>query len=108
MSKNMETSIEKMRDVVGVYDDQSKTIYLSDKWKGRTPAELSILVHEMVHHLQNEAGLHYECTAAREKLAYEAQNKWLGLFGHDLESEFEINGLAVLVSTSCAMASGLH
>ncbi len=50
--QEMETSIEKMRDVVGVYNDESKTIYLSDKWKGRTPAELSILVHEIVHHLQ--------------------------------------------------------
>src|SRR5260221_11569978 len=29
--------------------------------KGRTPAELSILVHEMVHHFQNVLGLKHEC-----------------------------------------------
>ncbi len=97
-----------MRETVAVYNDQTKTIYLSDKWTGHTPAELSVLVHEMVHHLQNEAGTKYECAAEREKLAYEAQEKWLSLFGRNLEGEFNINGLALLVSTSCAMAMGLQ
>ena len=106
--EGQEASVEKMRGVVAVYNDQTKTIYLSDKWAGRTPAELSVLVHELVHHLQNEASVTYECPAEREKLAYEAQDKWLGLFGRNLEREFEINGLALLISTSCAMAMGLH
>ena len=103
-----ESSFERMRDVVSIYNDLTKTIYLSDRWTGRTPAELSILVHEMVHHLQNQAGAKYECSAEREKLAYEVQDKWLGLFGRSLEREFNINGLALLISTSCAMAMGLH
>ena len=103
-----ESSFEKRRDVVALYNDQTRTIYLSDKWAGTTPAELSVLVHEMVHHLQNEAGTAYECPAERERLAYEAQDNWLHLFGRNLEAEFEINGLALLVSTSCAMAIGLH
>lgn len=106
--QNQEASNEKMRDVVAIYNDRTNTIHLSDKWAGRTPAELSVLVHEMVHHLQNKAGIVYECPAEREKLAYEAQDKWLGLFGRTLESEFEINGLALLISTSCAMGMGLH
>jgi hypothetical protein len=106
--QEQESSFEKRRDIVALYDDQTKTIYLSDKWTGRRPAELSVLVHEMVHHLQNEAGTTYECAAEREKLAYELQDKWLGLFGRNLESEFEINGLALLISTSCALAMGLY
>ena len=106
--EGQETSFERMRHVVALYNDQTKTIYLSNRWAGRTPGELSVLVHELVHHLQNEAGLTYECPAEREKLAYEAQDKWLGLFGRSLEREFEINGLALLISTSCAMAIGLH
>ena len=104
--EDQESSVERMRDVVAVYNDQTRTIYLSDKWAGRTPAELSVVVHEMVHHLQNAAGITYECPAAREKLAYEAQDKWLGLFGRSIESEFQINGLALLISTSCAMTEG--
>jgi hypothetical protein len=62
----------------------------------------------MVHHLQNESGATFECPAGREKLAYEVQNNWLSLFGRDLEGELEIDGLTLWVSTSCAMASGLH
>jgi len=106
--QEQESSFEKRRDVVALYNDHTKTIYLSDKWTGTTPSELSVLVHEMVHHLQNEAGTTYDCPAEREKLAYEAQDKWLHLFGRNLEAEFEINGLALLVSTSCAMAMGLY
>jgi Domain of unknown function (DUF6647) len=96
------------RDIIGIYNDQTNTIYLLDEWTGRTPAELSVLVHEMVHHLQSKARTRYECPAEREKLAYEAQDKWLGLFGRTLENDFHLDGLTLLVRTSCAMATGLH
>jgi hypothetical protein len=43
------------REAVAVYDDLTKTIFLPHSWKGETPADLSVLVHEMVHHLQNNA-----------------------------------------------------
>lgn len=92
---------EQVRQVVAVYNDHDKTIYLPNGWTGRTPAELSMLVHEMVHHLQNAAGLKYECPQAREKLAYEAQSKWLDLFSLNLENELDIDPLALIVSTQC-------
>jgi hypothetical protein len=88
-------------DVVAVYSDSTQTIYLAEGWSGGTPAELSVLVHEMVHHLQNVGGLKYQCPQEREKLAYMAQDLWLGLFGHSLERDFELDGLSVLVKTSC-------
>jgi hypothetical protein len=87
--------------IVAFYDDQAKSIYLSDQWNGRTASELSVLVHEMVHHLQNVSGLHYACAAAREKLAYEAQEKWLGLFGRNLASEFAIDAMTLKLRTEC-------
>lgn len=74
---------------------------------GTCACRIVALVHEMVHHLQNQAGITYECSAEREKQACEAQDKWLSLFGPSLESEFQINGLALLISTSCVMAVGL-
>jgi hypothetical protein len=89
------------QDLVAVYDDTRRTIYLPEGWTGETPAEVSVLVHEMVHHLQNLAGLKYDCPQAREKLAYEAQNRWLKLFGEDLETAFEIDGMTLLVRTRC-------
>lgn len=89
------------RQVLAVYDDAARRIVLDDAWTGRSAQELSILVHEMVHHLQNVAGRHYPCPAAREKLAYEAQERWLGLFGLSLAAAFEVDPMTLKVSTAC-------
>lgn len=89
------------RDVVAVYHDTKATIYLADGWTGKAPAELSVLVHEMVHHLQKVGGLKYECPAAREELAYAAQDTWLGLFDRTLLDEFDIDRATLKLTTSC-------
>lgn len=89
------------REVVAIYNDVTKTIFLPETWSGTTPAEISVLVHEMVHHLQNLAGLKYDCPAAREKPAYLAQDKWLQLYGLDLENEFQIDKFTLVVSSAC-------
>lgn len=89
------------REVVAVYDERRNRILLQQDWAGQTPAELSVIVHEMVHHLQKAAGLKYECPAQREALAYEAQAKWLELFGLTLESEFQIDAFTLKISTAC-------
>jgi hypothetical protein len=89
------------RDVDALYDDSTRTIYLPEGWTGRTPAEISVLVHEMVHHLQNVAGLKYDCPQARERLAYAAQNQWLAQSGRNLIDEFKLDALTVLLRTKC-------
>jgi hypothetical protein len=89
------------REVVAVYDSRSETIYLSDGWRGETPAEVSVLVHEMVHHLQHRAGLKFACPQEREALAYKAQSAWLAMSGTDLATEFELDGFTLLVKTRC-------
>jgi hypothetical protein len=88
-------------EVVAVYDDRTRVIYLPDGWSGTTPAEISILVHEMVHHLQNVSGMTHACPAAREQLAYEAQERWLALFGLSLSGEFELDPMTLKVATGC-------
>ncbi len=89
------------REVVAVYDARRTRILLPQGWNGQTPAEVSVVVHEMVHHLQNKSGLKYACVGEREKLAYEAQEKWLSLFGQSLEKEFEIDAFTLKMSTTC-------
>ena len=98
---NGHSSAASRSDVVAVYSDATQTIYLPEGWTGRTPAELSVLVHEMVHHVQNVGGLKYQCPQEREKLAYLAQERWLGLFGHNLEADFELDAFSLLVKTRC-------
>ena len=87
--------------VEAFYDDATRTIYLPKGWTGKSPAELSVLVHEVVHHVQNVAGLPYACAEEREKLAYAAQRKWLALFGRNLMKEFRLDPMTLLVRTSC-------
>lgn len=88
-------------DIVAVYSEESRTITLEDTWTGVSPAELSVLVHEMVHHLQAVSELKYECAGARERLAYEAQEKSLGHFGRSIEAEFGIDQFTLKVLTTC-------
>lgn len=89
------------RGVVAFYHDMTRTIHLPAGWIGATPAEMSVLVHEMVHHLQNMAGLRYACPQEREALAFAAQERWLGLLGTSLAREFGLTPMSVLVKTRC-------
>ena len=83
------------------YDDRSRTIYLREEWAGTTPADVSLLVHELTHHVQNVAGLTYDCPEAREAPAYRAQARWLELFGKNLADEFGLDAMTILLRTSC-------
>jgi hypothetical protein len=92
---------ENRPEVLAVYDEVKQIIYMADSWTGRSPAELSVLAHEMVHHLQNVSGIKYACPAAREEVAYAAQDRWLNLFGLNLINEFNFDLMALKVSTVC-------
>lgn len=89
------------RSVVAVYDSTRQVIYLPEGWTGASPAEQSVLVHEMVHHLQQRAGARFNCPEEREKLAYEAQELWLAQFGTTLEQEFDLDPFTRLVLVNC-------
>ena len=93
---------DKSRKAVALYDAEKRTIYLADTWTGKTPADLSVLVHEMVHHLHYSGRLRFECPAQREVMAYKAQEQWLGQFGRSLATEFDIDPFTLKISTSCA------
>jgi hypothetical protein len=88
-------------DTIAIYDDATRTIYLPEGWTGGTAGELSILVHEMVHHFQNVLALKHECPQEREKLAYLAQERWLGLFGHSLADDFALDPFSLFAKTTC-------
>ena len=88
-------------EIVAVYDDEDRMIYLPESWSGQTAAEQSIVIHELVHHLQNLAGVRYGCPEERERAAYEAQERWLRSFGANLETEFGIDPFTLLVRTHC-------
>ena len=88
-------------DVVSVYNIETHTIYMRDDWKGTTPADVSVLVHEMVHHLQTLARLKFACPQEREQMAFRAQQRWLSAFDTDLEREFDLDAFTLLVNSRC-------
>lgn len=90
-----------LQAVHAVYDDDKRTIYLPEDWEGDTPAETSVLVHELVHHLQNVARLKFSCPQERESIAYHAQMRWLELFGKNPGDELGIDAFDILVRTRC-------
>ena len=85
--------------LLGLYDAHTKTIVLRDDWDSRNPSRCFGLVHELVHYLQDRASLSYECAGQREALAYDAQQRWLKLFGLDLQSAFQLDPLTLKVRT---------
>ena len=86
------------RQDMGAYDDAANTIYLPEGWTGKTPAEVSILIHQMVYHVQKLAGRKYECSWERERLAYAAQERWLRLHDSNLWDTFAIDRTIFLLS----------
>lgn len=89
------------RGRVSRYDDLTRTIYLSADWRGDSVEGLSILIHEMVHHLQNVGELRYECPQERARLAYIAQERWLALHRRSLAESFRIDPELRLFLTEC-------
>jgi hypothetical protein len=68
----------------GVHYADARALYIpgmvvldNKSWKQEDPVQLSLLVHELVHHAQLYSGRHYPCAAAKEYEAYAVQNKWL-------------------------------
>ena len=80
----------------GLYDAEAQTIYLTKPWSSVNPRDISVLLHEMVHHRQ--AGQHWYCVQAQEWRAYQIQAQWLA--EHQIADDFYWP--AVLLQSSCS------
>jgi hypothetical protein len=91
---------------MGAYDDVTQTIYLPEAWRGDPLLDASILIHNLVYHLQNVSGAEYDCTWDRERLAYAAQEQWLRLHGTNLAESFQIDRAIFLLSSEYICVDG--
>lgn len=80
----------------GLYSPRSGEITLVLPWSVSNPQDVSVLLHELVHHRQN--GKHYYCETAKEETAYSLQSQWLAERGKTLN----VNWIAVILASSCA------
>ncbi len=87
----------------GMYNKETDTIILPDDWNRNDPWDLGVLVHEMVHYLQDKNEMKYACTQEMEKLAWPIQQFYLKkVWNYD----WDYDGLWFLVISSCG--SDLH
>ena len=86
-----------------LYGSATRTVYLLEEWSPQNIRDRSVLLHELVHHLQilNEAAV--SCPAQYNRLAYQLQFEWLN--EHGISEPFEFLGITpadVFVQSLCA------
>jgi hypothetical protein len=59
------------------YSKSEHLIYLADSWNKDDLVDQSILIHELVHHLQIQDHIEFTCWGRYEAQAYELQIQWL-------------------------------
>jgi hypothetical protein len=79
----------------GLFDPATGTVYLIKPWNPRNPRDVSVLLHELVHHRQ--APGHWYCPQAQEWDAYRLQARWL----EELGIEAGFYWPAIALESSC-------
>lgn len=85
-----------VQTVRGLYDAERATIWLVRPWSARDPHDVSVLLHELVHHRQAGDG-HWYCPGAQELPAYRTQQAWLA----ELGLELHVNWIAIVLEAGC-------
>lgn len=86
----------------GVHYADARAMYIpgmvildNESWEAEDPVQLSLLVHELVHHAQLFSKRKYACADAKEYEAYIIQNKWLEAHGeHPFASQAWIDEMS--------------
>lgn len=79
----------------GLYDADRSEILLVQPWSPHDAHDVSVLLHELVHHRQ--APYHWYCPAAQELPAYRLQDAWLAERG----LKADVNWIAVVLDAGC-------
>lgn len=90
-------------DVIAIYNLEKRIMHLRHDWAPKGHKNLSVLVHELVHHMQSEAGKKFACRGEMEREAYEVQIAYLDKYGLKIEELFQINAMFLMAVTSCGM-----
>jgi hypothetical protein len=61
----------------GFYDRKEDIIYLPDTWKQYDPWSQGVLLHELVHYVQDQNQAKFQCTNEMEKESWPLQKQYL-------------------------------
>jgi hypothetical protein len=98
------TAPRKGHSVFALYNNETKTIHLRNDLSSEYSkiAYNSILLHELVHHMQYDNKSEFRCRGKKEGEAYDLQNQWLIEQGErGVEKTLNLNGLFLLMVTTC-------
>ena len=85
-----------------IYKRKERIIYLRNDWTADTLLNKAVLVHELVHHLQETNNVQAPCERAHEAQAYHLELVWLGEQGvEDPNSFLQTNELAIMLRSVC-------
>ena len=86
-------------DLYGFYNLKKNIIILPDTWDSARPFDLGLLVHEMIHYLQDVNKIQFQCVAEMEADAWPLQKQYLE---NVHEFHWEYNGLWHLMISQCS------
>ena len=61
----------------GMYNKEVDIIFLPDDWDRENPWDMGVLLHEMVHYLQDMKNMEFACSREMEKMAWPIQQFYL-------------------------------
>lgn len=83
----------------GLYNKEDDTIILPDDWNKDDPFDMSVLLHELVHYLQDVNGMKFNCTQEMEKDSWPIQQNFLKkVYNYD----WNYDKLWYIMISSCA------
>ena len=70
------------------YNTEEDVIYLPDTWDGTNPWDLGVLLHEVIHYVQDQNDLSFACKNAMEKESWPLQQRYLKEV-HDFQWDYD-------------------
>lgn len=99
----MHEHAEGSRSVLALYDWEAATIYLPSKWDVTRMYDRALLLHELVHHVQQFNRVGATCHAEHERQAYALTAKWLAEQGvADPYGLLNTDELTVAIFSNCS------
>ena len=88
-------------ELYGFYNLERNVIVLPDTWDSTKPFNLGLLLHEMVHYLQDVNNIPFNCTAEMEVDSWPLQKQYLA---NEHGFHWEYDGLWHLLISTCPSA----
>ena len=83
--------------VVAYYDETTDDIIIAKELLEDDLYSTSVLLHELIHYMQDYHDLEYPCNTAKEPIAYTLQSEWLAEHG----VEWKANQLMIAIMSIC-------